>query len=100
LPQTTRLAKTKVRMALDPFKVVEEALTRIKKPLPTKKITSISYDEEADVLYVKFKQSRIVDNKPLDEEGLTLASLDEKGDVVGLIIMETSKLARDVAKTR
>jgi len=92
------VAKAKVRMAVDPFKVVEEALTRIKKPLPTKKITSISYDKEADVLYVKFKQSRIVDNKPLDEEGLTLASLDEKGEVVGLIIMETSKLAQGAAK--
>jgi len=92
------VAKAKVRMAVDPFKVVEEALTRIKKPLPPKKITSISYDEEADVLYVKFKQSRIVDNKPLDEEGLTLASLDEKGEVVGLIIMETSKLAQGAAK--
>ena len=92
------MAKAKVRMAVDPFKVVEEALTRIKKPLPTKKITSISYDKEADVLYVKFKQSRIVDNKPLDEEGLTLASLDEKGEVVGLIIMETSKLAQGAAK--
>jgi len=92
------VAKAKVRMAVDPFKVVEEALTRIKKPLPTKKITSISYDKEADVLYVKFKQARIVDNKPLDEEGLTLASLDEKGEVVGLIIMETSKLAQGAAK--
>jgi len=92
------VAKAKVRMAIDPFKVVDEALTRIKKPLPTKKITSISYDEEADVLYVKFKQSRIVDNKPLDEKGLTLASLDEKGEVVGLIIMATSKLAQGAAK--
>jgi hypothetical protein len=33
-----------------------------------------------------------VDNEPLDDDGLILASLDDKEKVVGLIIMEASTL--------
>ena len=48
------------------------------------------------MLYVKFRHSKIVDNEPLDERGLILASLDESQEVIGLIIMEASSFTRGV----
>jgi len=87
------MAKVEVKMALDPFKAVRGALRHIKKPPSLGKIIAIDYDEEADVLYVKFKHSKTVDNKPLDNEGLMLASMDERNEVAGLTIMEASRFA-------
>jgi len=87
------MAKIKVRMSIDPFKVVTEALSKVKKRLPVAKIIAIDYDEEADILYVRFKHSKTVDNEPLDEDGLILASLNEENEVIGLTIMEASLLA-------
>jgi len=80
-------------MAIDPFKAVEKALARVKKHAALGKIASLDYDEEADVLYVKFKHSKIVDNEPLDEDGLVLASLNEGREVVGLTIMDAPRFA-------
>jgi len=87
------MAKTEVRMTIDLFKVVTEALSKVKKSPPVARIIAIDYDEEADVLYVRFKHSRTVDNEPLDKDGLILASLNEQNEVVGLTIMEASVLA-------
>jgi len=87
------MAETEMKMAIDPFMVVEKALMSVKKPRITRRIVSIDCDEPADILYVKFKHTKIVDNKPLDEEGLVTASLDEQGEVAGLMIMEASKFA-------
>jgi uncharacterized protein YuzE len=42
------------------------------------------------MVYVKPKHAKIVDNDPLDEEELVLASLDGHGKVVGLVIVEAS----------
>jgi uncharacterized protein YuzE len=86
------LEKVEVSMGIDPFNTIKKALTKSKKPIRLKKAVSLSYDEEADVLYVKFNYSKIVDNEPLDDDGLILASLDSKEKVVGLIIMEASTL--------
>lgn len=90
------LAKVKVRMAIDPFETVGKALANMEKRVALGKVVSLNYDEEADVLYVKFRHSRIVDNEPLDEKGLILASLDERQEVVGLIIMEASRFTHEV----
>jgi len=87
------MAKAKVKMTIDPFKVVTEALSKVKKRPTVAKIIAIDYDEEADILYVRFKHSRTVDNEPLDEDGLILASLNELNEVIGLTIMEASVLA-------
>ncbi len=43
---------------------------------------------------VKFKHAKIVDNDLLDDKGLVTASLDERGKVVGLVIMEASKFTK------
>jgi len=84
------LAKTEVRMAIDPFKVVAQALNKVKKKPSTARIIAIDYDETADVLYIKFKHSKTVDNEALDEDGLILASLNQQNEIVGLTIMEAS----------
>ena len=85
------MGKTEVSMAIDPFVTIRKVLAEAKKRLKTK-AASLSYDEEADVLYVKFNYSKIVDHEPLDEDGLVIASLDNKGRIAGLVIMEASTL--------
>ena len=87
------MAKTEVRMAIDPFKVVNRALSKVKKKPSVNRIIAIDYDENADILYVRFKHSRTVDNEPLDDEGLVLASLNQQNEVIGLTIMEASTFA-------
>lgn len=87
------MAKTEVRMAIDPFKVVNQALSKVKKKPSVSRIIAMDYDENADILYVKFKHSRTVDNKPLDDNGLVLASLNQQKEVIGLTIMEASTFA-------
>lgn len=85
------MAESKVRMAIDPFKTVGNALSCVKKLKFPKTLVSFDYDDEADVLYVKFRHAKIVDNDTLDDKGLVTASLDENGKVVGLVIIEASK---------
>jgi uncharacterized protein YuzE len=85
------MAEIKVRMAIDPFKTVGNALSYARKLKLPRTMVSIDYDDEADVLYVKFKHAKIVDNDALDDKGLVTASLDDCGKVVGLVIMEASK---------
>lgn len=87
------MAEVNVRMAVDPFRVVGNALADAGKPKLPERIVSLDYDDGADILYVKFKHARTVDNEPLDSEGLVIASLDAHGNVVGLMIMEASKFA-------
>jgi len=87
------MAEIKVRMAIDPFRVLGKALAGTRKPRISGRVVSIDYDEVADILYVKFKHVRIVDNESLDNEGLIVASLDEQGEVAGLMIMEASRFA-------
>ncbi len=84
------MAEIEVKMPIDPFKVVRRALSSTHKKF-RKKIVGLSYDEEADVLYVKFSQAKVVDNKPLDADGMLMASLDEKKKVIGIIVMDASK---------
>jgi len=77
-------------MAIDPFKVVTRALSKVKKKPLMNRIIAIDYDEKADILYVRFKHSRTVDNEPMDDDGLVLASLNQQNEVIGLTIMEAS----------
>ena len=87
------MAEIKVRMTIDPFKTVENALSCTKKLKFPKTLVSVDYDDEADVLYVKFRHAKIIDNDALDDKGLVTASLDEHGKVVGLVILEASKFS-------
>jgi len=85
------MAEIKIKMAIDPFLTLENAMSFVKKQNIPQKMVSIDYDDEADILYVKFKHSKIVDNDSLDSKGLITASLDEHGKIVGLVIMDASK---------
>jgi len=80
-----------MKMAIDHFRAVENALSCARNPRMPKTVVAIDYDDGADVVYVKFKHTRIVDNEPLDKEGLVMASLDAQKKVVGLVIMGVSK---------
>lgn len=84
------MAEIEVKMPIDPFKVVRKALSATRKKIK-EKIIGLNYDEEADVLYVNFKQAKIVDNRPLDANGMLMASLDKKGKIIGIIVMDASK---------
>jgi len=87
------LAKTEVAMAVDPFRVIAAAVKKARKPLRLGKIVSVDYDEQADVLYARFSHAKIVDSKPLDADGMIMASLDSKDSIVGLVVMRASVLA-------
>jgi len=66
-------------------------MSRTKKTAKEKMI-DLNYDKEADVLYIKFNQAKVVDNKALDENGMILASLDKKGKIIGIIVMDASSV--------
>ena len=89
------MAEIKMRMAIDPFKTVGNALSCARKLKLPQTMVFVDYDDEADVLYVKFRHAKIVDNDPLDDKGLVMASLDEHGKVVGLVIIGASKFTED-----
>jgi uncharacterized protein YuzE len=89
------MAGNKVRMAIDPFKTVENALARAGKLNLAQTMVSVDYDDEADILYVKFRHVKTIDNKSLDDKGLVIASLDERGKIAGLMIMEASKFSEE-----
>ena len=81
-------------MAVDPLRVVKRALSYSGKSLGSRKVIAVDYDEEADILYIKFKHSKIVDTEPLDSKGLVAASLDDNKNIVGLVIMEASRFSK------
>jgi uncharacterized protein YuzE len=87
------MAKVEVRMAIDPFRVIAGALKKAKKRPRLGRIVSVDYDEEADVMYARFRLEKIVDSEPLDADGMILASLDSAHRPVGLVILHASSLA-------
>ena len=84
------MAKAEVKMAIDPFRVVAAALKGAKRRPRSANITSVDYDADADVLYARFKHGEIVDSEALDAEGMVLASLDGKQQIIGLIVINAS----------
>lgn len=78
------------KMNIDPFRIVANALSFAKKLKLPRKMVFVDYNDEADILYVKFKRAKTVDNASLDDEGLVTAFFDERGKVVGLVIMAAS----------
>jgi hypothetical protein len=55
------MAEIKVRMAIDPFRTVGNALSCARRLKFPKTMVSVDYDDEADVLYVKFRHAKIVE---------------------------------------
>jgi uncharacterized protein YuzE len=88
------LDEADLRMAVDPFMVLNSVAGRVKKQV-WGKIISLDYDEEADVLYVLFKHNEGVDSEALDEEGYVIGKLNQYGEVVGLTILDASAYDRE-----
>ena len=82
------MEKARIRVAIDPFKVLDKVAEKIEKELKGEKVISIDYDEEADILYVQFKQEEGVDNKSLDDEGYVIGKLNREGEIIGLTILD------------
>ncbi len=82
-----------VKMAVDPCRVISSALRKSKSHLRLRRLISVNYDEEADVLYARFSHTMIVDSKALDVNGMVMASLASNGRTVGLIIMHASSFS-------
>lgn len=87
------LAKTQVKTAVDPFRVIAAALKRAQRRPRLTKLVSVDYDEQADVLYARFSHAKIVDSEPLDADDMVVGSLDSKDRIVGLVIMHASGFA-------
>lgn len=49
----------------------------------------ISYDKEADALYIRLRQGHFAKNKKFDD--YTIMDLDEKGNILGIEILEARK---------
>ncbi len=88
------MAKAQVKMAVDPFRILHAALAKVRIPPKLGSMISIDYDEEADVLYTRFSHAKITDNSALDDDGMVLASLGKDGRILGLIVMNASRLQR------
>jgi len=87
------LAKTEVRMAVDPFRVIAAALKKAERHPATRRLVSLDYDERADVLYARYSFGKIVDSEPLDQNGLIMASLDRRHRMIGLVVLHASTLS-------
>ena len=49
----------------------------------------ISYDKEADAIYIEFQQGEFAKNKKIDEG--TIIDLDKEGNILGIEILDVSK---------
>ncbi len=49
----------------------------------------ISYDKEADAVYIKFREGTFLRNKVIDD--FTIIDLDEEENILGIELLEVSK---------
>ena len=49
----------------------------------------ISYDKDADAVYIKLREGEFAKNKSVDE--FTILDLDAEGNILGIEIIEASK---------
>lgn len=87
---------SKLRMAIDPFKVLDAISNLLPDNIRQKEIISVSYDPEADVMYAQFDlSSDAVDNEPIDELGYILLALNSKEEIVGITIMNAKRFIKE-----
>ncbi len=54
----------------------------------------ITFDREADAVYIEFSSGEFASNKKIDDE--TIIDLDENGNILGIEILNVSKrIAKD-----
>jgi uncharacterized protein YuzE len=49
----------------------------------------ISYDKQADAMYIEFRKGDFAKNKKIDD--FTIIDLDEKGNILGIELLDVSK---------
>lgn len=49
----------------------------------------ITYDKEADAMYIEFQKGKFAKNKKIDEE--TIIDLDKDGNLLGIELLDVSK---------
>ena len=49
----------------------------------------ISYDKEADAMYIEFRDGKFAKNKKIDD--FTIIDLDKDGNILGIELLEVSK---------
>lgn len=49
----------------------------------------ISYDKQADAMYIEFCKGKFAKNKKIDD--FTIIDLDEKGNILGIELLNVSK---------
>ena len=49
----------------------------------------ITYDKEADAMYIEFRKGNFAKNKKIDD--FTIIDLDEQGNILGIELLEVSK---------
>ncbi len=49
----------------------------------------ISYDKEADAMYIEFRKGDFAKNKKIDD--FTIIDLDKKGNILGIELLNVSK---------
>ncbi len=60
----------------------------------------ISYDKEADAMYIEFRDGEFAKNKKIDD--FTIIDLDKDGNILGIELLEVSKRmpAESLSKVR
>ena len=49
----------------------------------------ITYDKEADAMYIEFKKGQFAKNKKIDD--FTIIDLDKQGNILGIELLDVSK---------
>ena len=49
----------------------------------------ITYDKEADAMYIEFRKGKFASNNKIDD--FTIIDLDKKGNIMGIELLEVSK---------
>lgn len=49
----------------------------------------ITYDKDADAMYIEFRRGEFAKNKKIDD--FTVIDLDEKGNILGIELLSVSK---------
>ena len=49
----------------------------------------ISYDKEADAMYIEFRKGKFENNKVIDD--FTIIDMDKKGNILGIELLDVSK---------
>jgi len=56
----------------------------------------ITYDKEADAMYIEFRKGKFFKNKKVDD--FTIIDFDEKGNILGILLDATKRIPLESLK--